>query len=205
MGSNHITLKAALFVSLSLHVLALASLRGFHFADRMDSPPQIEVTYIMEEATSREELLRVVPKNYDLPKKEIKIQKRIDSTPKEVLRKETTLKNQLNPLRDIDDIAAENLEDYISYYKLIRERIKERVTHLYKRAANQGAINVVFRINHRGMLTKMTIDRMASKGGPDIEKLAIQSIKTASPFPSFPKSLKKKELTFSIAIIFKSR
>ena len=201
---REISLKAAIFVSLSLHLLALSSGSLFHLGKSEPEEKELEVTYIVEEASKKkiEKTIKSLPQKYDLEKKPIQEpqKKKVKAaTPKKIVSTKAADKKIL-PREEEEPVKK--LEEYIAYYDLIRERIKVYVTQYYKSLAEEGSVEVIFLLGNDGKLKKLHIDEINSSRSRYLHNVALESVKSASPFPSFPKILNKKELTFSIAIIF---
>ncbi|NQU95005.1 MAG: TonB family protein [Candidatus Omnitrophica bacterium] len=201
---REISLKTAIFVSLSLHLFAFSSGSLFHLGKSEPEEKEIEVTYIVEEASKKkvEKVIRSLPRKYDLEKKPIQEpqKKKAETvTPKKIVPVKAAAK-KIFPKEEEESVKK--LEEYIAYYDLIRERIKVYVTRHYKKLAEEGSVEVIFLLGNDGKLKKIHVDEINSSRSRYLHNVALESVKSASPFPSFPKILNKKELTFSIAIIF---
>ena len=53
------------------------------------------------------------------------------------------------------------------------------------------------------LLVKVIDERSARS--PTLRKIAINSVRDASPFPSFPKGMSQYQITFNVIISFESR
>ena len=67
----------------------------------------------------------------------------------------------------------------------------------------RGEVTVSFVLGQNGALKQVVIDKAGSSKSAQLQNAALKSIKAAAPFPAFPASLQREELTFNISIIFK--
>ena len=179
---KNVTLKTALLVSLSVHLLFLSPWGALHFSQPADEDVQIEVTYILNELDKEEieDALENIPENYDIEEKEL-----------EEIR-EAPIQEDVY----IEKEKVEELEGYIAYYELIREKIKRQVAKYYTTRTRQGRVDVLFKLDKTGALTELSAEEGA------LGEIAFKSVRSASPFPPFPDALKKNELAFSVSVIF---
>jgi len=195
---------SALLLSASLHFVLFASGGFFNLPKDNRPETQIEVTYVVTEPLNdkNEKILQSLPKKYDLKRAETKLKKSPPQKSASAEAREVT-ENEAALLEKSQQIEAENLEEYIAYYKLLREKIKTNVNRYYARASEEGEVYVVFSLGRDGTLKKILIDEARSAPSRFLKDVALKSVKNASPFPAFPGKLKRDELIFSIAIIFK--
>jgi len=203
---NSIPFKVALVVSLSVHSIFLSAGKFFSNKTLESKENKVEITYLLTETVREkipERIIENLPEKYDLEKKktEEKNQPKKD-TPDEVI-KESAHEAPAEKVAYLEEEALKQLENYIQYYELIRERIKKHVAAKYRDSRSEGSVDVTFVVNRRGELEKLQLDQKNSTKDPRLVKTALKSIKDASPFPVFPESLDKQELVFSIAIVFK--
>ncbi|MFH1888880.1 MAG: energy transducer TonB [Candidatus Omnitrophota bacterium] len=90
---------------------------------------------------------------------------------------------------------------YISYYQIVREKIRRAAYQNYTRTET-GEVYLSFLISQDGSLK--TIKFIEEKSSPSsyLNQTALKSIKDASPFPSFPKELDYPQLSFNVVISF---
>ena len=198
---------AALAVSASLHFLALSPWGPIYFPRVEKQKKEIEVTYVLEKPMIKaEKILKNLPDNYKLEQKKLKIKKKEASAENEKTAPIKERAKQAPAQKNTQEyIEAENLEEYISYYKLLREKIKKEIDRRYARGGKEGTVHVVFTLLQNGVLKKIVIDEARSAKSARLKKITVKSVKSASPFPAFPEALDRKELIFSIAIIFKKK
>lgn len=195
--------RTALAISFSAHLLLFSSGGLFHIfnINNIDKNPnkEIEVTYIIQKPEER--VMQNLPQKYDIPerKTEVPLRKEVNVAKKQTL--PISEEPAAESISEISDI--EHLEEYISYYQLIREKVKKRVKSNYTKSSEEGIAYLVFSLMGNGDLKNLEIDDSRSSKSEYLRKTALKSLKEASPFPPFPRSIKKREITFSIAVIFK--
>jgi len=102
------------------------------------------------------------------------------------------------PPIDIDKI---NNPSYISYYQLIREKIRRAAYRNYTRNET-GEVYLSFIISSDGYLKEVRFSEERSSSNLYLKEIAMRSIKEASPFPNFPKELDYPQLSFNVVISF---
>lgn len=99
---------------------------------------------------------------------------------------------------DVDKI---NNPSYISYYQIVREKIRRAAYQNYSRT-EIGKVELSFVILSSGFLEKIQLAEEKSSSSPYLKEIALKSIKEASPFPNFPKELDYPQLSFNVVISF---
>ena len=99
---------------------------------------------------------------------------------------------------DLDKI---NNPTYISYYQIVREKIRRAAYQNYTRAET-GEVYLTFVISNEGYLTEVRLVDEKSLASQYLKDTALKSVKDASPFPSFPKELNYPQLSFNVVISF---
>ena len=99
------------------------------------------------------------------------------------------------------DVNNINNPSYISYYQIVREKIKRAAYHNYART-DVGEVYLSFIISSDGSLKDVRLVQEKSSVNSYLQEIALRSIKDASPFPGFPKELDYPELSFNIVISF---
>ena len=97
-----------------------------------------------------------------------------------------------------------NKKDYATYYEAIREKIKEKLKKNYTYHYKEGDVSIFFVLNFDGSLAKIDIESANSTNDRDLVDIASRSVKQASPFPHFPKTLPLSKMAFNIKISFKA-
>lgn len=94
-----------------------------------------------------------------------------------------------------------NNPSYISYYQIVREKIRRAAYQNYIRTET-GEVYLSFIISNDGGLQEMQFIQEKSSFSPYLKETALCSIKDASPFPAFPKELDYPQLSFNVVISF---
>ena len=102
------------------------------------------------------------------------------------------------PPIDMDKI---NNPSYISYYQIVREKIRRAAYQNYTRTET-GEVYLSFIISNDGYLKDVRLAEEKSSPGPYLKEIALRSIRDASPFPNFPKELDYPQLSFNVIISF---
>lgn len=98
---------------------------------------------------------------------------------------------------------AINKKDYTAYSKIIREKIKEKLRRNYSYHFKDGDVDIFFILKFDGSLIDLGIDRTTSTDDKELIDIAAKSVRQASPFPRFPKTLPLSQMSFSIKVSFK--
>ena len=94
-----------------------------------------------------------------------------------------------------------NNASYISYYQIVREKIRRTAYQNYTRTET-GEVYLSFIISSEGDLKDVRFVEEKSSPDPYLRNVATRSIEEASPFPSFPKELDYPQLSFNVIISF---
>ncbi|MBI5124329.1 MAG: hypothetical protein HZA72_02810, partial [Candidatus Omnitrophica bacterium] len=77
-------------------------------------------------------------------------------------------------------------KDYINYFQLLREKIRQRLKSNYMDYQNEGDVSLAFVLNSDGSLSTVDVDSRSSSQDMTLKRIAIESVKEAAPFPAFP-------------------
>lgn len=102
------------------------------------------------------------------------------------------------PPLDLDKIDNPS---YISYYQVVREKIKRCAYQNYTRQ-NTGEVYLSFIVSNDGFLKDLRLVEDKSSSDQYLREIAQRSLKDASPFPNFPKDLDYPSLSFNVVISF---
>ncbi len=102
------------------------------------------------------------------------------------------------PPIDLDKIDNPS---YISYYQIVREKIRRAAYQNYTRA-EVGEVYLSFLIFSDGSLKAVQLREEKSSPSTYLKEISLRSIKEASPFPNFPKELGYSQLSFNVVISF---
>lgn len=103
-------------------------------------------------------------------------------------------------LPPVDQDKIDN-PSYISYYQLVREKIKRAAYQNYSRV-DTGNVYISFVISSDGYLKNLILNNEKSCLNNYLKEIAERSVKDASPFPNFPKDLDYPQLSFNVIISF---
>ncbi len=97
---------------------------------------------------------------------------------------------------------VKSTQDYINYFQLIRDMIRQRLKTNYRNLYKEGDVNLNFILYSTGSLASVKID---SGSTPDstLVDIATRSIKEVSPFPAFPKAINLPSMSFDLKVSFK--
>lgn len=96
-----------------------------------------------------------------------------------------------------------NNPSYISYYQIVREKIRRAAYQNYTRTET-GEVYISFIISRSGYLEEARLVEEKSSLSPYLRGIALRSLKDASPFPNFPKELDYPKLSFNVVISFET-
>jgi len=93
---------------------------------------------------------------------------------------------------------------YISYYRTVRERIRQHADRNYprRRGLGEGDVFLSFVVASSGELLQAGVVDRKSTDNPTLRRIAIDSIRDSSPFPPFPKGMGQYQITFNVIISF---
>ena len=102
----------------------------------------------------------------------------------------------------VDKVLKKN-PAYMSYYRLIRERIRNSAYHNYK-SQKKGEVLLSFLVGKDGSLKGIDLAPQSVKNR-NLRRIALKSIRESAPFPEFPEGLRQyTRLQFNISIYFKN-
>lgn len=90
---------------------------------------------------------------------------------------------------------------YMSYYQLVREKIRRAAYQNYTRT-EMGEVYLSFSVSNDGYMREIRIVEEKSSPNPYLKETALKSVKDASPFPNFPKELDYPQLSFNVIVSF---
>jgi len=223
MTSNK-AFQIAFIISLATHGVILSQNPNFSLFPISRNAKNIEINYVRT-PPERKELLKLQP----VPKKEIssKLLPKISSgkrPPPPFIDKEMFKTSKITSSRNTgftkpeltkpDIIAVKkkitlppvdmdkiNNASYISYYQIVREKIRRAAYQNFTRTET-GEVYLTFIISTEGNLIESRLVEEKSSFSPYLRQTALRSIKEASPFPVFPKELDYPQLTFNVVISF---
>lgn len=93
---------------------------------------------------------------------------------------------------------------YIGYYRSVRERIRYYADRNYIRegSTGEGEVFLSFTVTSKGELLQIAVIEKRSIEDPLLRNIAINSVRDASLFPSFPQGMNQYQITFNVVISF---
>ena len=104
------------------------------------------------------------------------------------------------PAVDMDKSKINN-PSYISYYQLVREKIRRSAYQNYTRTET-GEAYLSFVVAREGGLEDVHVIDERSSQNSYLQATALKSIRESAPFPAFPKDLDYPRLSFNVVISF---
>jgi TonB family protein len=99
------------------------------------------------------------------------------------------------------DLNKINNSSYVSYYQIVREKIRRAAYDNYIRTET-GEVYLSFIISSRGETSDVRLVEEKSSPSKYLREIASKSIADAAPFPPFPKELDYAQLSFNVIISF---
>ncbi len=94
-----------------------------------------------------------------------------------------------------------NNPSYLSYYQIVREKIRRNAYQNYART-DTGEVYLSFIITSSGELKEMRLGQDKSCPSEYLRSISLKSVGDASPFPNFPAELDYPQLSFNVIISF---
>jgi len=227
MDSNKI-FQIALVVSLAVH--GAIFLRSPNFGLKQAAPQkqeeQIEVQYLKpvkkidlpdQSQTNKNQRLLKLPENVSLKKNQLPPSltkkdrifepNKADLSIKDAFTKPSFIKPDviavktkitLSPQQELDKNQSPS---YLAHSQIVREKIKRALYQNYNRM-EEGQVFITFVLTSQGRLKNVRLIDKKSAAIGYLRKIALESVKDASPFPPFPEELDYKQLSFNVIISF---
>ncbi|MFA5096925.1 MAG: hypothetical protein WC478_06260 [Candidatus Omnitrophota bacterium] len=217
-------LQVAFFISFAAHVAVVAQNPGSLFFPSPHKPHKIEVNYIKKAKAQGQAGVRPVAKReppLNLSSR-ITMDKRNpppfierEANPRvnmQAIRREAAFGKPASAKPDIIAIKKKitlpavelkkiSNPSYISYYQLVREKIRRAAYQNYDRDET-GEVYLTFMVSSAGYLQEARLVEEKTRAASYLKEIALASVRTASPFPSFPKELDYPQLSFNVVISF---
>lgn len=100
-------------------------------------------------------------------------------------------------------INEEHPEEYMSYYRQIREKILKKLKRNYTRHFRDGDVHLYFVLDKTGALARIDVSLSRSVKDEKLIDIALTSLQQAAPFGKFPDELSVPQMPFSLVITFK--
>ena len=201
------TLKKSVFLSLSFHIALIAPLLLCERPPQVvDSQKPLVVDYVKipdpvkaePYTTPRVTETAAIETNKNIDMKTVDVKR----PPMAQAIKKVT---QDTGKQAVEETKLKSTREYISYYHLIREKIRQNLKNYYRPYHGQGDVALAFTLASDGSLLDVVMENTAQ--GPDkrLQEIAILSVKRSSPFPPFPKALGRPRMSFNLTISFKKQ
>lgn len=215
-------------ISFAIHTIVLFQNSGLGFFSKERNTQEIKVNYVKSPKSqkqeqkkfpihkTRQEFLKLSskvtadnrqPPQYSIQKSERPIAKgqgaiSDDST----FVKPALIKPDIIAIKKKITLPAVNMDKinnptYISYYQIVREKIRRAAYQNYSRT-EEGESYLSFIINNQGYLKEVRFISEKSNVSQFLKEISLKSINEASPFPVFPKELDYPQLSFNVIISF---
>ena len=227
MNSNRV-FQVTLIISALVHTGFIVT--NPHFAPLLKNPKkdvQVEITYVKkpeqkfipqinkENLLSQKDFLSKIPDKITVEKKlpppfidkdEFFKKNRQSVMEKELLSRPELPKTEAVAFHKKVTMPPVGLEkannpSYISYYQLVREKIRRAAYQNYIRT-EIGEVYLSFVIGRDGGLKDVRLISERSSSSKYLQDISLNSVGVAAPFPVFPKELDYPELSFNVEISF---
>ncbi|MDD5429046.1 MAG: hypothetical protein PHI58_07445 [Candidatus Omnitrophica bacterium] len=108
-------------------------------------------------------------------------------------------------MKSYEIIYKEHAKEYEDYYKVVREKIVQKLKYNYRYKFRDGNVDMSFVLNCDGTLSRIDVDLDRSTTDRGLIDITVLSLRQASPFPPFPKELPARKLPFGLMVAFKKQ
>jgi outer membrane biosynthesis protein TonB len=216
-----ITFKNAVVISIAVHLLIIGPFNGLGLLEHQARQKPLVVDYvILKEAVKKiEETKALQAKAVETPRVEIrkeaeikkeaqaKVAKVKEAQPAAKPREALKAQSAKDALKEASKKEAriKSTKEYVSYYNLIREKIRRRLKENYRDYPKEGDVYLTFTLSTDGTLLAHNIDAARSSPDETLQGLAALSLEEAAPFGRFPKALTVPKMSFNVLISFRKR
>ncbi|MDI6758435.1 MAG: hypothetical protein QMD94_01995 [Candidatus Omnitrophota bacterium] len=212
--------QIALIISLTVHGVVLFQNLNFSISPKAKTEQRLELRYIKNPPKIKRDTPKAALKKEPFLKCHPKIRAEFKAPPQEdIFKKANTVISQrpifIKPeLMKTDIIAVKkkislpavalekiNNPAYISYYQIVREKIKRAAYQNYTRNET-GEVYISFIISSFGELKNIQLIEEKSSPSMYLRDVALRSLSDTSGFPAFPKELDYPQLSFNVIISF---
>jgi outer membrane biosynthesis protein TonB len=197
-----ISFRNSVFISIAIHLLIFFPLLN-SINENPRNRDRILVDYIiLKEAKAAAEKRVAETRPAVTPKVEMKAKAEPRPAPSAAPAKKQAAERVSQEIAK-KQARIKSTKDYINYYDLIREKIRQRLKDHYSRQYREGEVRLVFVLRSDGTLTSEEADSAYSTQDASLIDIALKSLKEASPLPPFPKALDLPEMSFDLTVVFK--
>ena len=218
-------LSYTLIVSFILHAIFFINIPHLNFRLPTKNLENFEVNFY-----KIKEDISILKNNIDTLKSSLKIEEAI-LPPKEEAKVKDTLREKFKDIKILDKFKDKTKEvqpqktsqllskkieippleeqkmdipEYKNYYARIRNRIKN-AAYLNYTVPKEGEVFLNFILTRDGKIKNIVISQEHSVPHKNLKRIALNSLKQASPYPKFPKEIDLGELSFNLVISFQSK
>jgi TonB family protein len=214
--------QITLLISFFAHSAVLFANSGLQFHSRVRREVPAAITYVRNRASEykdtasrskKEEILKTaarisarnmpppfISKEDILNKNNTMLVRKTDFVKPSVPKPDVTAARKKVNLPPVDLNKIDN-PSYLSYYQIVREKIRRCAYQGYTRTAT-GEVYLTFLISRNGSLMDVRLNAERSSPSAYLRDVALRSIRVASPFPLFPNELDYPQLSFNVIISF---
>ncbi len=201
----------ALIISLICHSLLFFLFQEFLLNNKILHYNNLEVTYLLSppknslctsihETKDIDKTQGIISKPYEINR--LTVDKFSQPEVKTSSYKTEKVLNKKAEVKPLVDTGIKITPAYITYYQLLRAKIKRYVE--YPNFSINGQVYLDFTLGSNGKLKMIKINEEMSSSNVILRTAALESIKKATPFPPFPDELNQDEATFKIIISFQN-
>lgn len=208
MDRNNNIFKITFLISLIIHAVFLIPLPKLKKnKNSINNTPYLN--YLTLKVPTKKRIARFKHKKLSLrdrikAKKALKKGRNSEPVPENKKRQQAKIKEQRQVVTSTSHVQNEELfknKSYISYYRLINEKIRESV--ICPLEFSEGEIALSFILGSDGYLRNIEVTESTLIKDDVLRETAMQIVRNAAPFPPFPKSIQHDQLTFNIIFCFK--
>lgn len=162
--------------------------------------PGVKIDLARQTKAAKEEQRNISPFLKNIPKKTTDF---IRLTEKPKVLDEKKIKRKVT----VPALEATEIKNplYLSYYQIVRNRIRDRATANYTGYGrlDAGEVYMTFMLDSKGALKTINITEERTHANQHLRQISLDSVRESSPFPPFPLELNYPELSFNAIISYK--
>jgi hypothetical protein len=202
--------KGAVVISVLVHLILITPLYGFAiFRDSVDIKKPMVVDYVLIQDPKKIEIPRSIVSQNMPGAQSIKASVKGADVDARAVKDACKLPGARKVAPGKSSIANKTeakiraTKEYVSYYQLIRGKIRNCIKDNYKTSLTGGAVRVYFTLKADGSLVSIEGDGSIADGSQGLLGVVAKSIRQAAPFPEFPQALALPRMTFDLVVNFK--
>ena len=104
-------------------------------------------------------------------------------------------------LSNLTQLSSDSVA-YVDYFRFLRERIRWAALRNYPQRNVEGEVYLSFTLTANGQVAEARIIEGRSTPDPGLRTASLESLREAAPFPAFPNTLNRPQMTFRIVIVY---